>query len=233
MESFRPTRLLRGLARFAWRLGLAFAGCSLVLVLALRWLEPPTSAFMLQARAGGTAVMQSWVPLEAISPWLQVAVIAAEDQRFATHHGLDTEAITRAIDEHMAGGGLRGASTITQQTAKNLFLWPGRNFVRKGLEAWFALEMDLLWPKQRILEVYLNVAEFGVGIYGAEAAAAEYFGKPATALTAPEAALLAAVLPDPRGRSVTEPGDYVRERQAWILRQMQQLGGRAYLERLR
>lgn len=233
MATFRISRLLRGLARLVLRLGLAFVGFTLALVLAFRWLDPPTSAFMLQARAGGTLVEQSWLPLEAISPSLHLAVIAAEDQRFATHHGLDTRAISRAIEEHRAGGGLRGASTITQQTAKNLFLWPGRNFVRKGLEVWFAVLMETLWPKTRILEVYLNVAEFGRGVYGAGAASAVYFGKPAAAITAPEAALLAAVLPNPRGLSVADPGPYVRERQAWILKQMGQLGGDSYLDRLK
>lgn len=233
MGTLGISRLLRGLARLVFRLGLAFVGCSLVMVLAFRWLDPPTSAFMLQARAGGTAVHHDWVPLDAVSRSLQMAVIAAEDQRFASHHGLDTGAISRAIEEHRAGLGLRGASTITQQTAKNLFLWPGRNLVRKGLEAWLAVSMDLLWPKERILEVYLNVAEFGEGVYGAHAASAVYFGKPAADLSDSEAALLAAVLPNPRGLRVDEPGEYLRERQAWIRRHMRQLGGEAYLQRLR
>lgn len=233
MSEFRILRFLRGLARLVLRLGLAFVGCSLVLVIAFRWLDPPSSAFMLQARAGGTLVQHSWVHLEAISPALRMAVIAAEDQRFASHHGLDTSAISHAIQEHRAGQGLRGASTITQQTAKNLFLWPGRNLVRKGLEAWLAVCMEVFWTKQRILEVYLNVAEFGEGVYGAHAAAAVYFGKPAAALSDKEAALLAAVLPNPRGSNPLEPADHLLERQAWILRQMRQLGGETYLDRLR
>lgn len=233
MAAFRISRLFRGIARLVLRLGLAFVGFTLALVLAFRWLDPPTSAFMLQVRIGGTLVQQTWVPLESISPSLRLAVIAAEDQRFPAHNGLDARAISRALDDHRAGGNLRGASTITQQTAKNLFLWPGRNFVRKGLEAWFAVLMEVLWPKTRILEVYLNVAEFGPGVYGAGAASAVYFGKPAAAITAPEAALLAAVLPNPRGLNVADPGPYVLERQAWILRQMRQLGGEGYLDRLR
>lgn len=233
MSAFRFSRFLRGLARLTWRLGLAFVGFSMAVVLTFRWLDPPASAFMLQARAGGTLVQQAWVPLSAISPSLQIAVIASEDQRFATHHGLDTGAISRAIEEHRAGRGLRGASTITQQTAKNLFLWPGRNLVRKGLEAWLALLIDLLWPKERILEVYLNVAEFGQGVYGAHAASAVYFGKPAAELSEQEAALLAAVLPNPRGLRADAPSDYLRERQVWIIGQMRQLGGEAYLKRLR
>lgn len=233
MVSFRTWSLLRGLVRLTFRLGLAFVGCSLVLVLSLRWLDPPTSAFMLQARAGGTDVRHAWVRLEGISRSLQLAVIAAEDQRFASHHGLDTTAISRAIEEHRAGQGLRGASTITQQTAKNLFLWPGRNVVRKGLEAWLALCIDLTWPKKRILEVYLNVAEFGEGVYGAHAASEVFFGKSAASLSDSEAALLAAVLPNPRGLRADEPGEYLRDRQSWIRRHMRQLGGEAYLDRLR
>ncbi len=233
MAKFPIAGVIRWTVRVSVRLALAFVGCSLVLVLAFRWLDPPTSAFMLQARVGGILVQQSWLPLDAISPALRLAVIAAEDQRFADHHGLDTRAISRAIEEHRSGRGLRGASTITQQTAKNLFLWPGRNLVRKGLEAWLALCMDLLWPKERILEVYLNVAEFGEGVYGAHAASAVFFGKPAALLTDREAALLAAVLPNPRGLRVDDPGDYLQQRQAWILKQMRQLGGDSYLEKLR
>ena len=225
-------RVLRRTARIGLRIALAVVGFSIALVAAFRWLDAPTSSFMTQARLRGTAVYRHWAPLEAISPHLRLAVIAAEDQRFPDHNGVDPHAVSAAIEEHMAGGELRGASTITQQTAKNLFLWPGRSFVRKGLEAWFAILIDGLWPKRRILEVYLNVAEFGEGIYGAHAASAVYFGKPPAKLTEAEAALLAAVLPNPRGLSVREPSDQVRRRQAWILRQMRQLGVPAYLRKL-
>lgn len=226
------SRILKRAFRIGLRLVLAFVGFSLALVLAFRWLDPPTSSFMAQARLQGTQIHRHWVPLEAIAPELQLAVIAAEDQRFPDHHGLDPREISNAIGERLAGGSLRGASTITQQTAKNLFLWPGRNFLRKGLEAWFAVLMDAAWPKRRILEVYLNVAEFREGVYGAHAASAVYFGKPPGKLTAREAALLAAVLPNPRGFNLRQPGDHLLERRDWILRQMRQLGGTRYLERL-
>lgn len=232
MNGNRVTGFLKSSARLLFRLVLAFVGFSLALVLAIRWMDPPTSSFMLQARARGVLVQQHWVPLDAIAPSLQLAVIAAEDQRFPEHHGFDTRAISSAIEERLAGGNLRGASTITQQTAKNLFLWPGRNFVRKGLEGWFALLMDAAWPKRRILEAYLNVAEFGEGVYGAHAASAIFFGKPPSRLTREEAALLAAVLPNPRGLDAGAPGDYLRERRAWILGQMRQLGGDSYLRRI-
>lgn len=232
MRFSHPARILKWLARLAWRVGLVFVGFSVVVVAAFRWLDPPTTAFMVQARAQDVRIYHHWVPLERIAPVLQTAVIAAEDQRFAEHHGLDGEAISDAVEEGLAGGRLRGASTITQQTAKNLFLWPGRNYLRKGMEAWFALLMDAAWPKPRILEIYLNVAEFGEGVYGAHAAAAVYFGKPPAKLNAEEAALLAAALPSPRRLDPAAPGDYLRRRQAWILEHMHRLGGERYLDRL-
>jgi len=223
----------RRVLRFAGWLGLACVIASLVLVLPFRWLDPRTTAFMITAQARGTAVHRQWVPLSSISPSMQLAVLASEDQRFPDHFGLDPGAIENAIRDYRHGGGLRGASTITQQTAKNLYLWSGRSFVRKGLEAWFAVLLEACWGKQRILEVYLNVAEFGRGIYGVEQASMTFFGKHAADLGAPEAALLAAVLPDPRELHPNQPSDYLRERQRWIIRQMRRLGGTAYLERLR
>ena len=167
-----------------------------------------------------------------ISPWMPLAVVASEDQRFPYHSGVDFEAIRKAVSEYKAGEGLRGASTITQQTAKNLFLWNGRSFVRKALEAVLALGIDGLWPKERVLEVYLNIAEFGPGIYGVEAASEIYFGKPARKLSQTQAARLAAVLPNPKVLSVTAPTAYVQERVAWIQQQMNQLSGLKYLEQL-
>src|SRR5690606_3150412 len=158
--------------------------------------------------------------------------IASEDQRFAQHHGFDLEAIRDAAERNARGGRLRGASTISQQTAKNLFLWGGRSWVRKGLEAWYTLLIEALWPKQRILEVYVNIAEFGDGVYGAQAASQRFFGKDASALTAAEAARLAAVLPSPRRYSAANPGPYVQRRTGQIQRQMRQIGGSGYLERL-
>jgi monofunctional glycosyltransferase len=160
------------------------------------------------------------------------AVIAAEDQRFFEHHGIDFQSIERALDEHESGDDLRGASTITQQVAKNVFLWPGRSFVRKALEAYFALLIEALLPKQRILEVYLNVAELGPGVFGVEAAARRYFGTSAARLTETQAALLAAVLPNPRRLSAERPSAYVRGRQAWVLGQMALLETRGHYRAL-
>lgn len=193
-------------------------------------LPPPTSAFMVQQLARNVAAgdwrlpAYRWVPADRISPQLALAVIAAEDQRFPTHFGLDLEAIRRAADHNARGGRTRGASTITQQTVKNLFLWPGRSWLRKGLEAWLALWMEALLSKGRILELYLNLAQFGDNVYGAEAASRYYFGVPADHLDARQAALLAAVLPNPVRYRADAPTAYVRSRQDWILTQMRQLG---------
>lgn len=233
MPSRRRTgrRLLQALS---WSLAVWFAVTAL-LVLALRWLPPPTSAFMLQkAWAGGDGyrLRQQWVDWERISPQLKLAALAAEDQRFPDHHGMDITSLRNALADYRDGGRLRGASTISQQVAKNLFLWPGRSLARKGLEVYFTGLIEMLWPKRRILEVYLNLAEFGHGIFGAEAAAGVYFGKPAGRLTRQEAALLAAVLPNPLRLQAHRPSPYVRARQAWILNQMSGLGGTQYLRRL-
>jgi len=206
-------------------------------VLSLRWIDPPGSAFMLarqwdahRAQDGDFRLDYRWVPMDAISPELALAVVAAEDQLFPSHRGFDTDAIRSALDRRREGGSLRGASTISQQTAKNLFLWSGRSWPRKALEAWYTVLIEALLPKRRILEIYLNIAEFGDGIYGAEAAARRYFGRPAQQLTPNQAARLAAVLPSPKRYVAEPPSPYVRERSAWIERQMQQLGGRRYLE---
>ena len=198
-----------------------------LLVAALRVVDPPTSAFMLAYRLAADAPPPDyrWVPWEQLSPQLPVALVAAEDQRFPRHRGFDFEAIEAALAER----GRRGASTISQQVAKNLFLWSGRSWLRKGLEAGFTVLIEALWSKQRILEVYANIAEFGPGVYGAEAAAQRYFGKPAAHLDAAESARLAAVLPSPRRWSAAAPGPFVLERQRWIERQARQLGGPGYL----
>nr|PZN64700.1 MAG: monofunctional biosynthetic peptidoglycan transglycosylase [Pseudomonadota bacterium] len=210
---------------------------TVLLVAALRFIDPPASSFMLQARIGswldgkpGTpGIRQQWRDFGQISPELALAVVASEDQRFTVHHGFDFREIGKALREADAGRRMRGASTITQQVAKNLFLWNGRSWVRKGLEAWFTVLIELTWPKRRILEVYLNIAEFGPGIYGAEAAAQACFGKPAARLTRGEAARLAAVLPNPKRLSAANPGPYVLRRQAGIEQQMTALGGTAWL----
>jgi monofunctional biosynthetic peptidoglycan transglycosylase len=173
-----------------------------------------------------------WVPWGEISGHVAVAVIAAEDQKFPAHDGFDFDAIDKALDDAGRGRRQRGASTISQQVAKNLFLWPGHSWLRKGLEVWFTIWIETLWPKRRILEVYLNSAEFGRSVWGVEAASRMYFGKPAALLNQPEAALLAAVLPSPKRMRVANPSAYVRRRQDWILNQMRRLGGTRLLETL-
>ena len=206
---------------------------SISAVLLLRWLPPPTTAFALRWRlAHGRPASRLWVPLRAISPDMALAVIAAEDQKFFDHHGFDFAAIGDAVEERIAHGRVRGASTISQQVAKNLFLWPERSWMRKGMEAWFTAWMELLWPKRRILEIYLNVAELGDGLFGVGAAARFYFGVPAAQLDRAQAALLAAILPNPELLRASRPSRYLLQRRSWILSQMSLLGGRVYLGRL-
>ncbi len=218
-------RLLRWLVRWSIRFGLIIVGLTIFLTLPLRWADPPGSAFMLIDRVTSEHdIHHDWKPMGRISPELALAVIAAEDQNFPHHHGFDLREIRSAVETHRMGGRLRGASTISQQLARNLYLWPHRSWVRKGLEFWFTLPLELFLPKQRMLEIYLNVVEFGPGIYGAEAAAQHHFGKPASALTRAEAALLAAVLPAPKHLDASRPGEYLLERQRWIIRQMNNLG---------
>jgi len=188
-----------------------------------RFLPPPVTPLMLIRAAEGEPIQQKWVPLARISPWLPRAVIASEDARFCLHHGFDFEEIGAALERYRAGHRLRGASTLSQQTAKNLLLWPGRVFLRKILEAYITVLLELGWSKSRILEVYLNIVEWGPGIYGAETAAGTYFHKPAAALSRHEAALLAAVLPNPRVLSAGHPSAYVEERAATIEARMMQV----------
>lgn len=222
----RP-RVLRAIG---W-LGIVFFAVTFLPVLALRWIDPPTSAFMMGRRVQGMVTPSRRVPIDYrwtdwrdIAPGAKLAVVAAEDQRFLAHDGFDFESIQKALEHNREGATTRGASTISQQVAKNLFLWPGRNFVRKGLEAGFTAVIELVWPKRRILEVYLNVAEFGDGVYGVGAASRRYFDKRPSRLTRHEAALLAAVLPNPRRLRVERPTIYVQRRSWWIERQMSHLG---------
>jgi monofunctional biosynthetic peptidoglycan transglycosylase len=212
----KSRRLLRGLA-FAV---LAWLGASAGAILALRWVEPPFTAVMLLQPGPVGDLKHRWVPRAEIAGSAARAVIAAEDQRFVEHHGIDFNSLNQALADYREGEGLRGASTITQQVAKNLFLWQGRSVVRKALEAWFAVLIESLWTKERILEVYLNVAEFGPGIFGVEAAAREHFDLSAAALSVAEAALLAAVLPNPTRLDASRPSTYVLERQVWIVDQI-------------
>ena len=178
---------------------------------------------------GEWAPKQQWVSWKHIAPSMPLAVIASEDQRFLEHHGFDTIQIQKAIEASQRGDRLRGASTISQQTAKNVFLWNGRSYLRKGLEAWFTLLIELCWSKQRILEVYLNSIEFGTGVFGVEAASQLYFKKNAGDLNRYDAALLAAVLPNPHRMFANNPSAYVRERQYWIVNQMRQIGGESII----
>ncbi len=209
---------------------------SVVAVTALRWIRPLTTAVMVERRLGALlhgrayTLRYNWIGWNRMSPHAAVAFVAAEDQRFPEHHGFDVESIQKAIDAHERGRRLRGASTITPQVAKNVFLWSGRSFVRKGLEAYFTALIELTWSKRRILEMYLNVAELGDGVFGVEAASRRYFHKPASRLTPDEAALLAAVLPNPLRFHVDRPSAYVEERRGWILEQMGQLGGAAFVK---
>jgi len=210
---------------------------SVLMVAAARFVNPWTSGYMLQARVASWfdaesrpfRMRQQWRDYSDISPHLALAVVASEDQRFPLHHGFDFRQIQAAIEEAGRGGRMRGASTISQQVARNLYLWNGRSWVRKGLEAWFTLWIETLWPKQRILEVYLNIAEFGPGIHGAEAAAQAFFNQHAAKLTRAQSARLAAVLPNPKRLSAASPGPYVLQREQEIQRQMAALGGMAWL----
>ena len=233
-RSSAAVRRKRRSSRLGWLLRVVFGAAavcvvlSVLLVAALRYVPPITSAVMILEPGPLRAIRYEWVGRDRIAIEIARAVIAAEDQKFLTHNGFDVDSIQQALDDYRRGEGLRGASTITQQVAKNLFLWNGRSFVRKALEAYFALLLESLLPKERILELYLNIAEFGPNVFGVQAAARELLGTDASRLTAAEAALLAAVLPSPKRYSAVEPGPYVRGRQAQILAQMALLDARGH-----
>ena len=211
---------------------------SVAVVLIFRWVPPPGTALMVERK------IQSWTsgePIDLRRDWrgwddlpdsLKLAVIAGEDQHFPSHSGFDLPAIRAALLHNEQGGSVRGASTISQQVAKNVFLWSGRSWVRKAVEAWFTLLIETLWSKERILEVYLNSVEWGPGIFGAQAAAQYHFSVDAEQLSAAQAARLAAVLPNPIRWSASRPSAYVLQRARWISRQMRQLGGASYLQQL-
>ena len=223
-----PPKWPRRLASILSRVLVAFVLASVLSVGALRWIRPVTTAFILRERVFGEhPVEQGWTTWDKISPHMALAVVASEDQRFPRHHGFDLAQIRQALSD----GSGRGASTISQQVAKNLYLWPGGGLFRKGIEAWFTVLIETLWPKQRILEVYLNIAEFGPGVFGVDVAASRYFGKEPASLTVTEAARLAAVLPSPKRMSVARPSSYVKTRAAMIVRQMELLGA-SYLSDL-
>ena len=207
-----------------------FVVATLLPVLVLRFVPPLTTSFMVQRMIPCRGVAYDWEPWSRLSRHTPIAFVAAEDQRFPEHHGFDFVAIRKALDEAERGRRQRGASTISQQVAKNLFLWPGRSWLRKGLEAWWTVLIEGIWPKRRILEVYVNTAQLGRCTFGAGAAAREFFGKSAADLGPAESALLAAVLPNPQRFKVEAPSGYVRGRQSWIQRQVRSLGGAGYLE---
>jgi monofunctional glycosyltransferase len=213
---------------------IAFVILLLITVLSLRWINPPSTAFTLredwdQLETERYNLREYWIPDGELPDHLKWAVIASEDQRFYVHWGLDIQAIETALEERRDGVRQRGASTITQQTAKNLFLSPAESFLRKGIEAVIAVMIELFWTKERILEVYLNIAEFGPGIFGVGKAAGEFFGIIPIRLEPDASARLAAVLPSPKRMRVEPPSPYTEERSLWILRQMSHLTGISYL----
>lgn len=224
-------RSLRAPAKRALRwLGLiilAWLVMTIAAVFLLRWIDPPTTSFIMRDRV--TAWFDNdksyhfehhWSDYKHIASSMKVAVMASEDQKFPEHHGFDFESMEHAWDQNQRGHKIRGGSTISQQVAKNLFLWSGRSLLRKGIEAYFTVLLETFCSKQRILEIYLNSAEFGKGVFGVDAASHRYFHKSAAQLTVAESALLAAVLPAPKHFSVTRPSGYLRARQAWIMTQM-------------
>jgi monofunctional biosynthetic peptidoglycan transglycosylase len=229
--------ILRRIWRFCWKAALWFFITSVFSVILFRWVPIPFTPLMvlrsIEYKLDGKDVKlhKQWKPLEELSPHLQLAVVCTEDQNFLWHHGIDFGALEKALDNSDGRARRRGASTISQQVAKNVFLWNGRNYVRKGLEVYFTGLIELFWSKQRIMEVYLNVAEMGTGIYGAEAAAQAYFKRPAAKLTKEQAATLASILPNPRRYSATRPGPYIQRRINWTLQQMRFWGGKLDYDR--
>lgn len=229
---------LAPVGRIVTRIVAIVAGIWLIAIVLFAFLPVPFSAVMAERQASAWltgdfhyVAHSDWVAHDQISPWMKLAVIASEDQKFPQHWGFDMAAIESVLSKQ--GERPRGASTLSQQTAKNMFLWDGRSWLRKALEAGLTVGIETVWRKQRILTVYLNIAEFGPGIFGVEAASQRYFHKPASRLTMSEAALLAAVLPNPLHYRAGAPSGYLRQRQQWIMRQMQQLGGEGFLQRNR
>lgn len=215
------------------RLVLALFISHLLYLVALKWMDPPITLTQMGSLFGGEGLKRDYVDGDAISPNMKLAVMASEDQGFPDHGGFDWKSIDRAMKHNeKKPQKVRGASTISQQTAKNVFLWQGRSWVRKGLEVYFTKMIEWTWGKDRILEVYLNVIEMGPGIYGAEAAAHTYFNKPAASLTRREAALIAACLPNPKKYTVKPLSPYVSKRSGWVLRQMNNLDGDAEVQKL-
>lgn len=229
---------LRALGKIVLKIFLWFALVSIVISVIFRWLPIPITGVIIERQISALIAKKDipfkkdWVSIDDISPALPLAVMAAEDQKFLAHNGFDWNSISKAAKHNLNNRRTRGGSTLSQQTAKNVFLWSDRSWLRKGLEAWFTVLIENIWSKQRIMEAYVNSVEFGTGIYGAEAASQHYFGKSAKHINTHEAALLAAVLPNPHKYSVKQPSAYVRQRQQWIIVHMNKLGGTALIKQL-
>lgn len=230
-------KILRKISVFALKLLLFIFIITLGWVTLYKYVNPPITPLMLirffQEESGQRLIKADWKKYDEISDYMKIAVIASEDQKFPFHSGFDLQSIEEAIDEKLDGERLRGASTISQQTAKNVFLWPSRSWIRKGMEAYFTVLIEKVWGKKRILEVYLNVIETGNGIYGVGEAAQVYFGRSAKNLDEVDAALIAAILPDPRFMSPAKPSEYVLRKQEWIREQIRNLGGTSYLKNIK
>jgi monofunctional biosynthetic peptidoglycan transglycosylase len=216
--------LLQRIGRFIWKTFLILFIAQLVYIIVLKWINPPITLTQLSSVFSGDGLKRDYVGYDEMSSNIKLAVISSEDQAFPDHDGFDWKSIEKAMKYNQRKPGrIRGASTISQQTAKNVFLWQGRDWIRKGLEVYFTKMIELIWGKRRILEVYLNVIEMGTGIYGAEAASQAYFKKPAKNLTRQQAAMIAACLPNPKKYTVKPPASYVVVKSAWIVRQMNAL----------
>lgn len=226
---------LKKILRMLFEFIILFVITTFLLVLLLRFINPPTTSYIISKNlfdSNVNNIEQIWADIESISKEMQIAVIASEDQLFADHYGFDIKQIEKAIDEKQSGKRTRGASTISQQVAKNLFLWQDKSWFRKSVEVYFTSLIELTWSKKRILEVYLNIVELGRGVFGVEAASRKYFNKSAARLSGHEAALLAAVLPSPVKRSVVSPSGYTLKRVERIQREMKNIGGVSYLDKL-
>lgn len=226
--------MIKKLFKFLLKLLLYALVIPIIIVVIFKWVPVPATPLMAiryfeQKQTDQKSVWKhDWVPLEDISKNLQLAVICSEDQNFLKHRGFDIQAIEKAIDDNQKGKRIRGGSTITQQTAKNVFLWPQRSWLRKGMEAYVTILIELIWSKERIMEVYLNSIEMGNGIYGAEAAAQYWFKKPASKLSKSEAAAIAAILPRPLKYKANPPTAYIASRKLWIMKQMMFFGPLKY-----
>ncbi|MGB5848935.1 MAG: monofunctional biosynthetic peptidoglycan transglycosylase [Ignavibacteriaceae bacterium] len=229
--------LINKIKILAIKILLVFFTFSLLQVLLLKWIDPLTSSVMFQRElnlfsSNEKPISYEWYNYDDISKEVVLAVIASEDQNFPAHFGFDFDQIGKAFKEKNKRGRLRGASTITQQVAKNLFLWEGKSFIRKGFEAYYTILIEFFWSKRRIMEIYINIAEMGDNIFGVGAASKIFYNKIPKKLTQGDSALIAAVLPNPKRYSVKNPSIYVKERQAWILEQMRLLGGVSYIKNL-